>query len=74
LVIDCVKKKKLSSIDWNPKFDKFIINFDNNELDIVSGSFCFKFNSILIVIILYIHLFPFNWSNDVFFKIKQFRF
>jgi hypothetical protein len=33
--------KKNRKIWTAPKsLDKFIINFDNNELDIVSGSFC----------------------------------
>lgn len=31
-------------METEPKsLDKFIINFDNNELDIVSGSFCLNF-------------------------------
>ncbi len=33
-------KKGLAKYTEPKSLDKFIINFDNDELDIVSGSFC----------------------------------
>jgi len=35
------QQKAISKIEHAPKnLDKFIINFDNSEFDILSGSFC----------------------------------